>query len=308
MKILKWVIVVYGIVLFCLVAFFAHRVYYQNILTSSPYYITNRDYTLALFFEKWEKINQEYDPLWKKGNTPKWYDIIKEAPFLGTDPFSKELQKNRAKEYVEQYIKGSVGIDHQKVKDWLLKQIGFIHAGVLAHSYGEVFGSVPDKYGTTMSHDVAEQHLRQVVTFLPFREHWKALSESSWMWGAAFAALFGIPLLLIQIGFWIKAIFQKKYPLSFLCLNTNFLKWLLTFSMLVAIVYFVTAARSEYGTGKMTAFVEGKWFFLKMGMFAGVIAFIVSFLTIWGLKAWGQLFVEQLQVIGNLRLRVWKKV
>ena len=114
-KMLKVVIVIYGLSCLMLTCVWGYNSYYTTLINNSPFYVGNRDSTMGLFFKKWDEINSTYDPL-LKDETPRWYDEIKKPLFvtIKDNKLNEALQEERAKEYVRQHIKGAMGIDHKK--------------------------------------------------------------------------------------------------------------------------------------------------------------------------------------------------
>ncbi|MDP8212126.1 MAG: hypothetical protein P9X22_02395 [Candidatus Zapsychrus exili] len=279
-RVIRSIIVIYGLVCLLLLFWMGHRGYYDALVNNSPYYNTNRDYTMALFFERWDEINSTYDPYYAKDNTPKWYDEIKKPLFFvaGSNKLNKSLQKLHAKEYIRQYVKGAVGIDHRKVEAWLLNIVVVVNAGV--YTYEEIFLAPAKQYDLISSMHM--NHLRQVLSFLPITEHLASMKTQLNLSLSVLPVLFGFPLFLIQLVLWIKNIILKK-ELSFIMLKRKVVVLFLYASTALAIAYFIYFFKIEWEKAAYTDFVSGKLLPLQVASFTGGISFLFTFLWLWSL-------------------------
>lgn len=284
MKTVRIVVVVYG--LFCLLVtvFILNRVHYGSLVNSSPSYVNNRFYVMSLFFPRWEAITKAYDPASFGEKTPKWYDVIKEPRFVLGGALGKSFQENKAREYIKQYVEDSSGIDHKKVERWLFEIINFVNHKVTGYeSFEEVF------LGTGLSNQVAENHLMQVVSFIPLREQLRIFQEDDSIFLLAFPVLFGLPLLFVQICSWGYNLIKGR-PLRGISLTRKSSWIFLVVALAVGIYYLISGSMDEYETAKMTAFVSGRWFWLQMGCIYGLVALLGAFLWFWGLTVLCQSF------------------
>jgi hypothetical protein len=246
---------------------------------------------MGLFFKRWDEINSTYDPLWHNDKTPRWYDKVK-TMHVPEGKIFKEMQEEQAKEYVRQYIKNSMGIDHTKVEAWLVGIIRAVHAGI--YSYEEVFGTPAGQYNTWASISMA--HLQQVVSLLPIKSHLSIIKKNLNMLLFIFTFLAGIPLLLVQIIMWIKNLFQKK-PLSFIYLSKKTTLTFLYISCAMFIAYFVVFFIGEWNKAASIDFPGGKWYPLQTTVIVSIIAFIFSFLGFWAATIFVKLTKEEVGAI-----------
>ncbi|GEM_PF-6688585 len=294
-KIASRLIILYGVICFSLFIFFYSRIHYQEIVISAPWYISNRNYVMALFFPKWEKLNQLNDPQANPSDkTPRWGEVLKTPRFasVGSD-FAKDSQASKAREYVRQYVQNSAGIDHKKVESWLLAIIRFTNAGVLKNE--EVFAEEPN-----FQQGVFEQQLQQVLTFIPLREHWRVFKENINLPMFLFCILLGVPQLFVYIVVAIMKRFIRSFKTELFSLRKKELSRFLVLSIFIGIFYTVLGIMSEYETAKLTNFVSGKWFFLQWGLMQGAIAMASSFLGMWSLKVFHNACRKEI----SLRLRL----
>ena len=295
-RVIRILIIIYAIACLLFVVRGVYRSYISNLVNNSPFYCNNRDYVMGLFFKKRTQINEEYDLLQVKDTTPKWYDIVRERPaflVLG-EGLSKDIQIIQAKEYIRQHVKGSVGIDHKRVEEWLVNIVKMTNFEKPLFTYEEVFNTPVGKYDSWNS--MYEHHLRQIVSFIPFNEMWREFVKDSGIFLSIFPVLFGIPLLLTQIGvFIIRLITKRKH--SILGLSKRALKVIFWVSLAIGIFYGARSLINQWSIGKATKFVVSKWEHIKIGLFSLPFAFVISFLGFWSAKVFYTLVSAELRLL-----------
>lgn len=284
MRVVRVLTVVYGLICLIASAYFLHQAHYAKIVQNSPYYVNNRFYVMSIFFPRWEAITKAYDPSAFDTRTPKWYDVIREESRFAMDgEMGKSMQEARAEEYIRQFVEESAGIDHNRVKDWLLEIVDYINRGISGYSYENVF------LRTGIENQIAETHLLQVLSFIPIREHWKIFLSEGSLFLLFFPFLFGMPLLIVQLVHW-GYCYVKRKKLITIGLSRKSTLIILLFASIIGTFYFINGAIEEYETAKMTSFVSGNWFWLKMALLYGGVSFAATFVGFWGLMVMKEAF------------------
>lgn len=273
-SIIRKIALCYGVICLGVTVWLSHRIYQTEISRNATWYESNRNYTMSLFFPKWEDIGQRYDTFWNADAEPKWYEQALDPTFQVLDI---DWQKSRGKEYIRKYVKRAAGIDHRKVEAWLNEVIDYAHSNV--YSFADVFGQDFSSHSSTWE----EAKLRQAISMTPLHSHWYIFKETAWIILLIFPVLMGIPLFLVQLICWGRDALSHKKS-GFLYLTNKSLRWVLLLSAVVSIIFGISVTKAEYETAVATEFVSGKWFFMQMGAFACLASFLFGFLGFWSLK------------------------
>jgi len=256
---------------------------------------SNKDSTMGLFFKKWDDRNQQ--DIWLAGDkTSRWYRVVFEMPIFlnGTTNWSEDMQRNQADKYVRKYISDASGIDGARVKKWLFGIIKNVKNGI--YTYQDIFGGEPTEKDTWRN--IEEAQLRQALAYVPFRSYLYAINDSISFIIACFPILFGVPLILIQFMAWIIQRLKKEKLSYLFYLTKGLFRFIFLFSIVIGVIYFFRVAIDVYHGQKIADFVSGKFFHIKTGIIVGALAFLLSFLGIWGIKVFFSLAYAEIKTIG----------
>lgn len=289
MGFLKRAAIIYGICCFMVVGFFLVRMHEMAVDQNAYLWWSNRDSTMGLFFKRWDERNKD-DWSLSADKTPRWYEIVQEPIFKS---FPEDFQKARAKEYIRRYIENASGINYKEVEKWLFHVIDWANHDI--YTYEQVFLGTP----SDMYHSMEESRLRTALAYLPLGSYWYAIKDDLWMPFAFFSVLFGVPLLLIQIFFWVLEFIKKKRISQLFHLTKRSLIIISLISGAIGLFYGINVMRNEFELGERLGFISGKLLPFQMGGLVFVFSLVISFLGFWGLILLYRMTTEELMVVIN---------